>query len=240
MKDTTWERLGAATGIVSVLLFVGAFAVAPESPEIGTATDQEIRSYFVDHSMDLRLSVVLVAASSLFLLWFLGSLRARLVAAEGAPGRLAPIAFGAGLLTVATYLVTAGQLVEGVGSSAKMATYDAATLRSILITSELAWGAVGVGTLTRAALLGAASLVALRFGGLPKWLGWVGALFAAGSFVGIFTLLGANPTEDGPLDTVWFLSWLAFNLWVLLASIVLVARPPAPRAVAPASGSPPA
>lgn len=231
MSGTTWERLAAATGILSVLLFVGAFALVPEAPELGTASDAEIRAYLVDHAFDLRLGALLLTLSTLALLWFLGSLRSALLAAEGQPGRLTALMFGAGLVTVATYLVWAGLTVEGVASKS-MGSYDADTLRSIFVVSEIAPGPIGAGTVARAAMMGAAALAALRFGGLPKWLGWVAGAIALGSLAGIFTLVEPDPTE-GPMDAVWFFSWLAFHLWILLAGIVLVARP---RARAEAAG----
>lgn len=160
----------------------------------------------------------------MFLLWFLGTLRTALLAVEGHPGTLTALVFGSGLLTVATYLVWVGIAGQGIDSAANLAGYDDATLRNIFVTRVLAEGPVGVGALTRAAMLAAASIVVLRFGGLPKWLGWAGAVVAAASFVGIFTLLEPHPNE-GPIGSVWLISWLAFHVWVLAASIVLVARP---------------
>lgn len=231
MSDVTWERIGAGTGIVSVLLFVAAFASGVESPNLATATPERLRSFLVENSARLRLFTLLIVLSSLFLLWFLGSLRSALVAAEGQPGRLSAIAFGSGLLTVALYVVSAG--LAGQGLDADIARYDAETARDIFVVGEIAFGPVGVGTVTRAALLGAASLVALRFGGLPKWLAWAGAVVAAASFVGLFTIVEAKPTE-GPIGAVWFFSWLAFELWVLVTSIVLVVRAKAP---VPATGA---
>lgn len=226
MSRLAWDRIGASTGIVSVLLFAAAFAIAAEAPPLGQTNDAAIRSFLVDHSLRLRAASLVLSLSSLFLLWFLGTLRSSLIAAEGQPGELTAIAFGAGLLTVATYLVAAGIAVQGIDSSAALASYDDATLRSIFVTRELAVGPVGVGTVTRAALVGAASLVILRFGGLPKWLGWTGIVVAAASLVGLFTLIEPRP-QEGPIDAVWFLSWLAFHVWLLAASIVLVSRPPA-------------
>ena len=59
-------------------------------------------------------------------------------------------------------------------------------------------------------LVVAVSLAALRYGVLPRWLGWAGFALAA-----VFPL------------AVGFVGFLALFLWVLLVSSVLAIRRPA-------------
>lgn len=232
MSNRMWERLGAATGIVSVVLFAVGFSQGPESPELEKATAQQMRSFLAENSSRLRMLTLLMVLASFFLLWFLGSLRTALLGAEGVPGRLTSIAFGAGVLNVALYLATFG--ITGQGLFADAGELDPNVARDIFVVGETGFGPLGVATIARAAMVGAASLVALRFGGLPRWLGWIGAVVAAASFLGTFTIVESSPGE-GPLGGVWFFSWLAFTLWVLLTSIVLTLRTGAEAPIVEAS-----
>ena len=86
---------------------------------------------------------------------------------------------------------------------------------------------LGITPFPRAVLLGAASLVILRYGGLPRWLGWLGLVGAIVSLVGGFDFLAPpNVSFTGyPLADL-----MIFLIWMFLASGFLVwspGRPPA-------------
>lgn len=85
MADTRWERLGAATGIVFVILSVLALFIGGQP---GAAPD--VVQYFVENRGRLLVQSFLAGVASIFFLWFLGSVRSYLRAAEGAPGGCRP------------------------------------------------------------------------------------------------------------------------------------------------------
>ena len=81
---------------------------------------------------------------------------------------------------------------------------------------------VEVATFWRGVLLAAVAVVVLRYGALPRWLGWIAVALAIGSLIGSIGFL-ESPIE--PVMTVLGVgSHIGFYFWVLLASIVLTTR----------------
>lgn len=95
MADPRWERLGAATGIVFVVLSVLALFIGGQP---GAAPD--VVQYFIDNRGRLLVQSFLAGLASIFFLWFLGSVWSYLRAAEGGTGRLSAVAFAGGILTM--------------------------------------------------------------------------------------------------------------------------------------------
>lgn len=54
VSETTWHRVGAATGIVPVALLAAGFVIGLEAPLLGRASDATIRSFLIDNSLKLR------------------------------------------------------------------------------------------------------------------------------------------------------------------------------------------
>lgn len=185
-------------GVVAVVLWVigvivGSSAVdADKGPEIL----REIR----DNSNQILIGGVAFLIGCLFFLFFLGSLRSRLLAAEGGDGRLTSIAWGGGLAT--TILATA---LPGADMAAALVKDDisppAAAAMHHLGTAFF----VGAEYLCPALLAGTAA-VALRTGLFPRWLAWISLLIAL--------LLLIAPIG-------WAALIFAFPLWVIVVSVLL-------------------
>jgi hypothetical protein len=215
-----WERIGAATGIVFVVLFLLAFGLELQDfPDPGLVGADEIVVFIGAHQSRLGLVAILYAVSWTAFLWFIGSLRSRLAAIEPSR-RLSSIAFGAGILTAALSLVMAGLRAEIVLADFTTEVEAAVTGRWALY--DASGGLLGITPFPRAVILGSASLVVLRFGGLPRWLGWLGVVSALVNLAGGFDYLAPTKvTYTGhPLADLF-----SFLVWVLLASGTLVWSP---------------
>jgi hypothetical protein len=216
MKDR-YERYGAATGIVFVILVIVAFLVQPNPPS-SDAAPAEILEYVTDHDNALHVIQLIVGAAMFFFIWFIGTLRSCLAAAEGGRGRLASTAFGGGLIASAALIV----------SFALTAT---AALHPATNGPDVTRALVDAGTMVLAVSAPAAvvffvanGLSLIRSGYLPSWLGWlafVTALFNAFGLGNVFTDHGAF-ASDGVLG--FLIGFLLFLLWILLASIALYRR----------------
>ena len=221
-----WERTGAATGIVFVVLFLIAFALdLHDFPDPGLVRADEIVMFIEAHRSRLGLVAILYAVSWTAFLWFMGSLRSGLAVVEPSR-RLSSIAFGAGIVIVALSLVMSGLRAEIVLADFTTEVDAAVTARWTLY--DASGGLFAITPFPRAVILGSASLAILRFGGLPRWLGWVGLVSALVNLTGGFDYLApANVSYTGhPLADL-----ISFVLWVLLASGALVWSPsPASRA----------
>jgi hypothetical protein len=179
MEGRRYAQMGAATGIIWVLLVaLGALVVVPAPPEVKDAPEVWAQ-YFVEHRGAIQFGNALIAVGVFFYVWFLGSLRSYLRSAEGGAGRLSNIAFGAGIASTGFVFI------------ALTAAFTAA-LRPDEISPELVRTLNDVGVVAGAAtagayaaLLVATGLVAHRFGALSPRIAWVCGICGLLQFVAL-------------------------------------------------------
>ncbi len=224
-----WERVGAATGILFVVVFIAAFSIQQtDFPDPGLASAPDIVMFVEANQLRLGWTAALYAVSWTAFLWFLGSLRSMMGSVE-TPPRLSAASFGGGLVTAGLFFAMAGLKLEL--TLADFTTAQDAAVVSRWAIFDASDGLFGITPFPRAVFLGSASMLTLRFGGLPRWLGWFGIGAAIVNLVGgldYFAPSGVSYTGSPLADLVLFL------LWVLLASALLV-RHPRPTRLAPGS-----
>ncbi len=205
--DTTtssWERLAPLAGPLFVVLAVVAFALGGETPDTDASASKWVSFYTDNRTREIVASVVL-AIAVLFFMWFAGSLRARLRAVEGSPGRLSNTAFGGavvyavGLLLLASFNFAAADVVKDVSPQVTQ------TL-GILSSDGFFPLAAGNGI-----LLLATGVLVLRTRALPSWLGWAAVVLGVLSF----TPLG-------------FFAFLGGLVWIVVVSVLAYLRPAGP------------
>jgi hypothetical protein len=204
-----WERWAALAGLAYVVLFVTAFTLGIE---VGRS-DREILEHYADSSARTKevIAFFLIAAAALALLVFASGLRNLVARAEARTRPLASLAW-AGAIGYAV-LTLAGNAVSRTPAFAAMDDefqLDPNTRRffedaGLLLLASGAFAAI--------LLVVAVSIAALRYGVLPRWLGWAGFPIAA--------LL---------ILAIAFVGFLVFFVWVLAVSAALVLRRPPPTA----------
>jgi hypothetical protein len=200
-----WERWSPISGIVFVLLFVFVF-LGGEPPQ--DATGEELARFYQEQGEGKAiLGFFLIGVAAAALLWFTGSLRAALWRVEPPPSRLSAIAFGGGVATAVLLMVGGATFLSPV----VVAFEEIPSLDPVLhdVVSSAGFIAINFALLSSAVMITAASIVALRWGGFPKWFVWLSFLVALALVLNILYFFG-------------FFLWLA---WVLLASILLLVRP---------------
>jgi hypothetical protein len=218
MDTRRWERIAAGLGIIFVVLQVGAGAMLGGAPALD-APPPEIQSYLVDDGINVLLAATMAASAAFFGLWFLGSLRTFLESAEGDPGFLSRVAFGAGLVTI-TLATTASLPTVALAWDDTAAHADPGLLQAVWNLNTLAL--VPIGSSAGVFCL-ATALIILHTRVLPAWLGWIGVLAAAGGVLAVFYLIADDP--DSPLGTPANLGgFLLSMLFILLLSIFMVTR----------------
>jgi hypothetical protein len=212
-----YARYGAATGILFVLFVIIGFLVTP-NPPAADASAAEVFEYVSDKQDTLHTVQLLFAAAGFFFIWFIGTLRHSLAAAEGDGGRLATTAFGAGLIAIATLMVAFGLAATAALHPAE----NGPELTHALIDASLVIPAVACPAAV--VFFVANGLSILRSAYLPSWLGWLGlitALFNLPAIGAVYTDSGAF-AADGVLG--FFIGFVLFLVWNLAASIVLYRR----------------
>ena len=213
-----WDRWAPLAGVLSVVCsLVGVLFVLDQPQE--KDSNAKIVAYFAQHSNQVRgvVGFFVFFAGILFLLAFLGSLRERLLAVEGESGRLAALAFGAGIASLPLWgvsmLLAFAAFTSGESSKFRL---DPNTYRLLSTTSYFAWVAA---LIVSAVVVWATSALALRTGVLPRWYGLLGIA------AGIVQLFG-----------LFLFPFLVWWLWIVVTAVLLVTR----RSLAPARAAQPA
>ena len=219
MSTIAWERLGAISGLLFVVLYFTAFFGLQDLdfPPAGSASAEEIRSFIEREQPRIALATISYAAAWTAFLWFVAGIRMTATAPDSVR-RLEWVAASAGM-------ILAGLSLAGVGLQAEIVLSDPTTGEATILSQwalfDASGGLFGVTPILRAVFIGALSLVAMREGGLWRWLGWFGlAVTAANVLGGIDFVIPADWSLTGhPL-----LDLLAFLAWILFASVVLLVQ----------------
>ena len=201
-SNATWDRIGAVSGILFAVLVVVSIQVSMGTGITSDPSDVAgiVAIDFNQRQDDLRFGAYLMTAAVFFLFWFLPMLRFRLEQAQGESGWLPSVAYGAGLTGGAMLLVLAG--LGFAGSFVGDYEGDWQVAKTILI---LSWDHLIVLLPALAALVAATSVVSIRSGALPAWLGWISlALVLA------------------PILVAPALMTMIFLVWVIVVSLVLL------------------
>jgi hypothetical protein len=220
MDDTKWERYGALGGIVFVLLVIASIVVVGGNA-MASDSAAKILKYFRDNKDGIKVGAFLSVLASVPIIWWAGSLWARLHRMGDRHNRLALIAVlglligGAGNLTqTAVSAAVALQLPNIAPTTAKFFF--------ILSLSFGAGGLIGI-----AVLLLAVSVATFRFRAFPSWIGWLGVVDAVVFLVAAYAIA---TTSDG-IATLGFIAFILWAIWIIATSVVMYRATYEPAAV---------
>ena len=203
MTRISWERLAATTGVAFVVFYVAAFALGIEVGD----SNREILDYYASSGHRAReiVAFFLIAGAALALLVFATALRSLIARLEQETAMIAALAWAGGI--ACAVLVLAGNAASRATAFAALDDkfqLDPNTRRLFEDTGYLLFVS---GALAAILLVVAVSLAVLRYGLLPRWLGWAGFPAAA-----LLTL------------AIVFVGFLVFALWVLAVSVAFALR----------------
>jgi hypothetical protein len=200
-----WAPLG---GIIFVVLMVVGTMFVADVPD-ADASRQEIAQYLGDGDDHTRniVGAYMWVLGGLAFLWFLTRLRSDLRQAEGGTGALSNLAFGAGVVFTAVWMVSASAFAA-VAYAAKFGDAPVSNADLVRVLPQMAWLILLLGggfvTLFLALLV---SVLILQTGVFPRWLAWLGIVVA---IVQLFDVV--------------YESIFPFLAWALVASIVMLLR----------------
>lgn len=208
-----WDRLAPWTGIAFVVLVVLGAVTAGSAPS-AAASGTKVIAFYSDHRSAVHTSAVLLTLAFIALLLFAGVLRVFL-RQRGSDGLAATLLAGAAILTVGQAI--SASLSWALSDTPSALSPDAAqalnvAANDLVLVSAAGWFIFAV----------TAWVVVLRYGGLPKWMGWVSLVIA---------VLVVSPAE--------FIAFLLFVGWIAVAAVLMIVRSPKPtpavRQASPAS-----
>jgi len=204
-----WERWGPVSGLIFVVSFMALFFLffVPADLLPPDSNAEQIAAYYRGRGPAGFLAMYsLIGLAGVALLWFAGSIRTSLRRLEPAPGRLGAVAFGGGVASAILLLTGGAGLLAPFAAAINSTRVVDLTLYSVL--GSMAFLTINFALLGQAVQVVATSLVALRWGGLPAWFGWLGFLVAIAL----------------ALNLLYFFGLFVWVAWVLLASVLLWAR----------------
>jgi hypothetical protein len=190
----------ALTGVLFVALLVAGFIIGGDTPD-GDSAAAKVVSYYKDNETKNVLAIIVIAVSTVPLLFFASTLGER--ARVALPGRsvipsfvlITGVLTAAGLLVAAVIHLALTDLGDEIQPSAAQALNALDNDSWIAFAPPAAMFVLG------------GSLAAIRGTLLPTWLGWVGVVL----FVTQFTPLG-------------FFSALLALVWIIVVSVLLYVR----------------
>jgi hypothetical protein len=219
-SERRWERIAPLSGVLAVILWVIAVVVGEAGAGQPDEEAQAVAAFFEENAGTLLTSGFLFMLGAAVFLWFVGSLRSRLLASDPT-GRIAAIVFAAG---VATAVLAAAAQAPVIGGAI---TADETQASLEPGAAEAFWG-LGDGFFTAATTMlavffFAAFLAILRTRAFPSWLGWLSLLLA---IVAIIAPIG------------WIALVFGLPIWTLIASVWMFMRPAGDAVARPGTTQP--
>jgi hypothetical protein len=177
---------------------------------------QKWASFFTDHQNRIQTGLTIVSISLFFYIWFLGSLRSAIAAAEGGTGRLASIAYAGGILGAA--LVAVG-LLGSDAAAFRPQEVDPTVTRALNDFGILAAAPAAAGFTV---LFTATAVAGYRLGALPAPVAGIAALAAIAQPLAYATALTDSGAfaPDGVLG-LW-VPFVTFVVAVVTLSVTLM------------------
>ena len=209
-----WERYGALGGILFVILVVASIVI-PGSPPSTSDSTAKILKYFRDNKDAIEVAAFVGGLAAVPILWWAGSLWARLRRAEGGQPRLALIA------VLGLVLGGAGQVVSGAITATVVLQLSGVSANGTKFFYVLSVGAGSAGSVGLAVLVLATSVLVLRTRVFPGWLGGVGVVDAIAFLVASYRIAS---TSDA-IATVGFVAFIIWALWIIVLSVIMFRTP---------------
>lgn len=213
VTETKEGRWIAGAGIIFIVAWIIGLFISFSSPA-ATASTAEWTTYYLDHREAAMFQTYLIdGITAIALIIFSAGLRSVLRRFESESTILSGIIFGAGVAAASVSLVqgTFGQVL----ANHIAATGDSGAIRTLL---ELDNEADTFKLLPLGLLVGATSILALRTGALPRWLGWAGLVLSL-----LLVISGWSfPLNSSALSIALAVALIGLLLWVASVSMILL------------------
>jgi hypothetical protein len=222
MKERTFERLGALSGLAFVVLAVLSGFVYPQQPRVDSSPATTL-AWVTDHRVALQTGMIFDFFAAGVLVWFAGYLHRVLRRAEDGAETLAPIVLGAGLgVAITTALAALPTAVLAFMVAQPAGLHDPSLVRMLGDLNTIFFSATSV--MTAVFLVGLGLAMLGRELAAP-WLGWLSLVVAI--FNGLAVWIGVTFSSyhgKGWMVVGWG-AYIGFLVIMLLLSASLLRQP---------------
>ena len=220
MRGTTWERWGAASGLVALAVAGVAVGFERSTPK-PNQTPTEVVAFYTDHRSALLAQSLLFVLSAGIFLCFLAALRSYLARAEGHTDQLASITYAAGMAWIVLNLAVQAPQIALARAAGRGLRPEVA-----VVVNDIGLALATITDIPVAVLVLTIAVLSLRANVFPAWVGWLSVLTAAVHLVAWCGILAdAGPFAPGGWLT--FLAYPVFVLWLLaiITTMITSTRP---------------
>jgi len=207
--DSKWARYGALGGIVFVVLVVASGAAGGNSQ--ASDSPAKILKYLHDHQDGIKIAAFLSVLATVAIIWWAGSLWARLHHSGDRDFRLAVIAL-LGLLIGGAGNLTQTGITAALAIELNRVTANESKFFVVLSQAFGAGGSIGI-----AVLVFATSVATFRYHAFPTWVGWLGVVDGLAFLVGGYSIATTNSAIGG----VGFAAFILWAIWLIATSVVM-------------------
>jgi hypothetical protein len=222
MRNRTFERIGASSGLAFVALAALSGFIYPQQPRVDSAPAKTL-AWVHDHHTALQAGMIFDFFAAGVLLWFVGYLHRVLRRSEGDVESLSPIVLGAGIGVAITTAVAALPTVLLAFMDAQPGGLDDPSLvRALGDLNTIFFSLTSVMTAVFLAALGWATLRGDAATIRPRWLGWLALLVAAFNCVAVWIGVTFSSYHGHAWLIIGWGAYVGFLVVMLVVSVSLL------------------
>ncbi len=235
MRDRTFERIGALSGLAFFVLAVLSGFIYPQQPRVDAAPAKTI-AWVHDHHVALQAGMIFDFFAAGALLWFAGFLFRVLRRAEGDTASLAPVVLASGIgVSVTTALAALPTVLLAFMDAQPAGLNDPSLVRALGDLNTIFFSATSVMTAVFLAALGWAML---RGELAMPWLGALALVVAVFNCIAVWIGVTFSSYHGHAWLIIGWGAYVGFLIVMLLATIALLRHPhPHPTTTGSASAA---
>ena len=217
MRDRTFERIGALSGLAFFVLAVLSGFIYPQQPRVDAAPAKTL-AWVHDHHVALQAGMIFDFFAAGVLLWFAGYLYRVLRRAEGDVASLAPIVLASGIgVSITTAMAALPTVLLAFMDAQQGGLNDPSLVRALGDLNTIFFSLTSVMTAVFLAALGWAMLR----GEPARWLGWLALLVAAFNCIAVWIGVTFSSYHGHAWLIIGWGAYVGFLVVMLITSVAL-------------------
>ncbi len=224
MRDRTFERIGALSGLAFFILAVLSGFIYPQQPRVDSAPVKTL-DWVRDHHAALEAGMIFDFFAAGVLLWFAGYLYRVLRHAEGDQATFAPIVLASGIgVSITSAIAALPTVLLAFMDAQPGGLTDLSLVRALGDLNTIFFSATSVTTAVFTAALGWAML---RGELATRWLGWIALVVAVFNCISVWIGVTFSSYHGHAWLIIGWGSYVGFLIVMLILSAMMLRRPSA-------------
>lgn len=222
MRDRTFERIGALSGLAFFVLAVLSGFIYPQQPRVDAAPTKTL-AWVHDHHVALQAGMIFDFFAAGALLWFAGYLYRVLRHAEGEQATLAPIVLAAGIgVSITTAIAALPTVLLAFMEAQPGGLTDLSLVRALGDLNTIFFSATSVMT---AVFLAALAWAMQRAELATRWLGWIALVVAACNCIAVWIGVTFSSYHGHAWLIIGWGAYVGFLVVMLIMSASMLRQP---------------